>query len=71
MSTENLIREILSKRCPYHGKHATVQIHSDLQMEITVCCKEFLQFIEECINDQTDGVAITKSNTNEPGRIKK
>ena len=41
MNTEDLIREIVSKICPFHGKHPAVEIHETGQMNISACCEEF------------------------------
>lgn len=50
MSTEDLIREILSKMCPFHGKHPTVEIHEVGQMNISACCEEFRKQIGDIVN---------------------
>ena len=52
MSTEDLIREILSKLCPFHGKHPTVKMHAGGRMDILACCEEFHEFIQNIINDK-------------------
>jgi hypothetical protein len=52
MGTEDLIREILSKICPFHGKHPTVEIHEAGKMNILACCEEFHEFIQNIINDK-------------------
>ena len=41
MSTEELIREIVSKKCPFQGKLPTVEIREPGQMNISACCEEF------------------------------
>jgi hypothetical protein len=50
MNTESLIREIISKICPFHGKHPTVEIHQTGKLDITACCDEFLHQIEHIVN---------------------
>lgn len=52
MITEELIREIVSKVCPSHGKHPVVEIHESGQMNISACCDEFHQQIENIINNE-------------------
>jgi hypothetical protein len=47
MYTEDLIREIVSKMCPCHGKHPTVEIHQTFQVSISACCEEFNDFIQK------------------------
>jgi hypothetical protein len=49
MSTEELIREIVSKICPFHGKHPTVEIHETGQMNISACCLDFQELIQNII----------------------
>ncbi|MEP6947946.1 MAG: hypothetical protein ABI863_01665 [Ginsengibacter sp.] len=49
MSTEELIREIISKMCPLHGKHANVEIHEEGQINISACCAEFHEQMEKII----------------------
>ena len=49
MSTEELIREIVSKMCPFHGKHPTVNIHEAGQMNISTCWEEFHKLVENII----------------------
>ena len=46
MTREELIREIVSKICPFHGKRATVNMHEAGEIEISACCKEFHVFLE-------------------------
>jgi len=41
MSTEEVIREVVSKSCPFHGKHATVKVLGTGQVSISACCAEF------------------------------
>ena len=53
MSTEDLIREIISKQCPYHGKHPTIEIHEIGQMDISTCCEEFREQIGMIVNAET------------------
>jgi hypothetical protein len=43
MSTEEVIREVVSKSCPFHGKHATVKVQGPGQISISTCCAEFHQ----------------------------
>ena len=47
MSTEEVIREIVSKMCPFHGKHPTVEIHELGQLDIFACCDAFR---EQCVS---------------------
>ena len=49
MSTEELIREIISKICPFHGKHPTVDIYDAGKINISACCKEFLEQMENIV----------------------
>jgi hypothetical protein len=51
MNTEDIIREILSKMCPLHGKHANVEIKKDWQLNISACCREFHEQMENIIKD--------------------
>ena len=41
MTTEELIKEILNKACPIHGKHPTVELNEVGEVNIKVCCKQF------------------------------
>jgi hypothetical protein len=50
MSPEELIREIISKICPFHGKHPIVEIHKAGGMDISVCCEEFRGQIARIVN---------------------
>jgi hypothetical protein len=50
MSTEDLIREIISKICSFHGKHPTVEIHEGSQMNISACCEEFREQMRNIVN---------------------
>ncbi|MEP6951366.1 MAG: hypothetical protein ABI863_18900 [Ginsengibacter sp.] len=52
MNTEDLIREIISKMCPFHGKHPIVEIHEVGEMNVSACCDEFLEQIGKIINVQ-------------------
>ena len=36
--------------CPFHGKHPTVEIHEAGQMNISACCEEFREQIENIVN---------------------
>lgn len=49
MSTEEIIREVVSKVCPFHGKHANVQIHEAGKINISACCAEFHELMENII----------------------
>jgi hypothetical protein len=51
MNTEEAIREILSKMCPLHGKHANVEIKKDNQLSVSACCHEFREQMENIIKD--------------------
>lgn len=51
MNTEDIIREILSKMCSLHGKHANVEINKDNQLSISACCPEFQEQMENIIKD--------------------
>jgi len=46
---EELIREMVSKLCPFHGKRAVVNLDKAGQIEIKACCKKFLEFQESLI----------------------
>lgn len=46
MSTEELIREIISKICPFHGKHPTIELQETGQVNISACCEAFR---EQCL----------------------
>ena len=50
MNTEDIVREIINKICPYHATHPTVQIPEIGQMDISACCEEFLTQIENIVN---------------------
>lgn len=52
MTSEELIREIVSKICPFHGKKANVNINEGGEIEITACCKEFQGFLETLIKNK-------------------
>jgi hypothetical protein len=52
MSTEELIREILSKICSFHGKHPTVEIQAAGQLKISACCEEFRKQIGNIVNTE-------------------
>jgi len=66
MNTENLIREIISKVCPFHGKHPTVDIHETGKLDINACCDEFLEQIGHIVNIelQNDAKTTTVSKIN-------
>jgi len=49
MTTEELIVEILSKSCPFHGKHPTVKFNEAGEINIKVCCQEFHEHIKNMI----------------------
>ena len=51
MNTEDIIREILSKMCSLHGKHANVEINKDNQLSVSACCYEFREQMENIIRD--------------------
>jgi hypothetical protein len=36
--------------CPFHGKHAIVDIHETDQIDITACCQEFHELLENIIS---------------------
>ena len=52
MITEELIKEIVSKMCPFHGRHPTVEIYESGQMNISACCEKFHDQIEKIINGE-------------------
>ena len=52
MSIEELIREIVSKMCPFHGKHPVVEIHRAGQMDISACCEEFRKQMVNIVNSE-------------------
>ena len=54
MSIEELVREIVSKICPFHGMHPKVTIPECGPVHVSACCEEFHQFIEAYINDKTE-----------------
>jgi len=49
MTTEELIKEILNKACPIHGKHPTVELNEVGEVNIKVCCKQFHEQIKNRI----------------------
>lgn len=60
MSIEEVIREIVSKVCPFHGKHATVKVRDTGHIIIAACCDEFHSQMENIVtrgvkNPLTDG----------------
>jgi hypothetical protein len=59
VDTEDLMREILSKLCPYHGKHPDVSLDKDWKLTVSACCIEFKDMME----------AIKKNFENKPGWI--
>jgi hypothetical protein len=52
MSTEEIIREIISKMCPFHGLHPFVDIHEHGPINVSACCEEFHEYIRNIINDR-------------------
>ena len=54
MNTEQLIKEVISKACPFHGKRPIVGIHESGQIELSTCCKEFRKFLENIIREERD-----------------
>jgi hypothetical protein len=46
MDTEDLMREILSKMCPYHGKHPNIELDSNWKLTVSACCNEFKEMME-------------------------
>lgn len=54
MTTEELIREMISKMCPFHGKKAIIVSHASGQIDISACCKEFQIFLETLKNDRSN-----------------
>jgi hypothetical protein len=50
MNTEDLVREIMSKMCPFHGKYPVVEISEVGQMNISACCDEFHQQIGNIVD---------------------
>jgi len=52
MSNEELVREIVSKLCPFHGTRATVNMHVTGEIEISACCKEFQIFLGTLIKNK-------------------
>jgi hypothetical protein len=64
MNTEDTIREILSKMCSLHGKHANIEINKDNQVSVTACCQEFQEQMENIIKDfqkRREGSSTTAS----------
>ena len=59
MDTEDLMREILSKLCPYHGKHPNILLDKDWKLTVSACCIEFKDMME----------AIKKNFENKPDWI--
>ena len=51
MNTEDVIREILSKICSLHGKHPGIEIEKDWQLNISACCPEFHEQMENIARD--------------------
>jgi hypothetical protein len=49
--TEDLIREILSKVCPYHGYHAGLYLDKDWNITISAFCHEFEQMMSVLKNN--------------------
>ena len=46
MDTEELMREILSKMCPYHGRHPNITLDKEWKLTVSACCNEFKEMIE-------------------------
>ena len=44
--SEDFIREVLTKVCPLHGKHANVHIDENWRINITACCNELNQLLK-------------------------
>jgi hypothetical protein len=63
MSTEELIREIISKKCPFHGKHPTVEIHEAGEMDISTCCEEFREHIGTIVNSASQNTYDAAGST--------
>jgi len=54
MSTEEVIREVVSKFCPFHGKHATVKLLDSGEIKISACCAEFHQQMANIVTGGCD-----------------
>lgn len=46
MNTEDLMREILSKTCPYHGRHPNITLDKNWKLTVFACCDEFKEMME-------------------------
>ena len=46
MDTEGLMREILSKICPYHGRHPNISLDKEWKLTVSACCIEFKEMME-------------------------
>ena len=46
MDTEGLMREILSKICPYHGRHPNISLDKEWKLRVSACCIEFKEMME-------------------------
>jgi hypothetical protein len=63
MVAENVIREIVSKMCRLHGRHPTVEINKEGQINISACCDEFREqmlIIENYMNSVISMLRKTK-----------
>jgi len=52
MGTEELIREVVSKVCPFHGKRAAVSVPANGRIQISACCDEFHHFLENQVKNK-------------------
>lgn len=59
MDTEDLMREILSKMCPYHGKHPNITFDRNWKLTVSACCNEFKEMME----------TIKRNFENKPDRV--
>ena len=51
VDTEDIIREILSKMCPFHGKHPDIEIDTNWKLKVSACCPEFKGMMESLHRD--------------------
>lgn len=49
-SKEELIKEILSKLCPFHGLRANIEFDANWEITVSTCCGEFHELISKIIH---------------------
>jgi hypothetical protein len=54
MTKEELIREIVSKICPFHGKKPIINMREGTEFEISTCCNEFKGFLVNMIENKLE-----------------